>query len=307
MHPALVALVRTALADPGAFYRDRLQAAGIGDAGRLDTDAWQRLAPTSRAELVVDQLANLPHGSRRRAAAAAPVRAGASGSGSDLLVLSWTKDDLAHERRAGVRSLQALGIAPPQRVANALPGALATPGSLLLGDVVDDLGALDVPLGSVRDEAGARAAWKLIDRIEANVLVVDAASALPLFAHAPAAARPWWHGVVTLLTPETAGAPPAPVPASLGFAGWQRFWLAVPEAACFVAVSCAAGALHVDAGVTLEIAAPESGAPVAPGSVGEVLLTPHDRDQLLLRFRTGLHARTVACACGNPAPAIEPD
>src|SRR5438046_693156 len=106
---------------------------------------------TRRADLVRDQLAHPPHGTRRPPGAAPPVRLGVSGSGVELLVLAWSAADLARERAAGTRLLTRLGVAPGMRVANTLPGALATPGSLLLGDVVEELGALDVPLGPVDD------------------------------------------------------------------------------------------------------------------------------------------------------------
>jgi hypothetical protein len=44
-----------------------------------------------------------------------------------------------------------------------------------------------------------------------------------------------------------AGAP------SVGFAGWQRTWLAVPEATSFVAAECASGRLHVDERVVAQV------------------------------------------------------
>src|SRR5262249_14384744 len=83
-----------------------------------------------------------------------------------------------------------LGIGPGTRVANTLAGALATPGALLLGDVHEALGALDVPLGTVETDAAARAAWGLIDRGEGEGLVLEPSTAAPFLGAAPAAA---WH------------------------------------------------------------------------------------------------------------------
>src|SRR5207253_4511909 len=105
---------------------------------------------------------------------------------------------------AGVRLLRRLGVAPGMRVANTLPGALATPGSLLLGDVVEELGALDVPLG----DGPPAAAWELVDRVQPDVIVVGE-DARAFFA-AATAARPWWRGLVHLRTAQAPVRAPAP-------------------------------------------------------------------------------------------------
>src|SRR5437764_10082665 len=135
-----------------------------------------------RADLLRDQRAHPPLGTHRSRAA---VRAGVAGTGETLLVLAWSAAELARERAAGVRLLRRLGVAPGMRVANTLPGALATPGSLLLGDVVEELGALDVPLGQVDGAAAARQVWELVDRVTPDVTVLDDASAAPFLAAAP--------------------------------------------------------------------------------------------------------------------------
>src|SRR5438445_11370961 len=103
---------------------------------------------THRTDLVCDQRTHPPHGTRPPGAAP-PVRLGVSGRGAELLVLAWSAADLARERAAGTRVLARLGVAPGMRVANTLSGALATPGSLLLGDVAEELGALRVPRRAV--------------------------------------------------------------------------------------------------------------------------------------------------------------
>src|SRR5207302_228022 len=112
------------------FYRQRLAEMDVGG----DESAWSRLPLTRREELLRDQLDHLPWGTRRFAAVAAPVRVGVTGSGDGLLVLAWSPEALARERAAGARLLRRLGVGPGMRVANSLPGALATPGALLLGD-----------------------------------------------------------------------------------------------------------------------------------------------------------------------------
>ena len=237
-----------------------------------------------RSDLVAQQLARPPWGSRTFGPGDPPVRVGATGSGADLLLLGWTAAELAAEVRAGIELLGRFGVAPGMRVANTLPGALVTPGALLLGDVIEAIGALDVPLGVIESEAAARPAWELFDRIEATVLVVEPGpGATTFFAAAPPLARPWWRGIVWL----SRGTAAAPVPPPPRFAGWQRTWLAVAEASSFVAGSCEAGGFHAVAG---------SG---ADATSGELVLGTR-------RYASGLRARAVdACPCGGgPAFAL---
>jgi len=243
-----------------------------------------------RADLVRDQLAR-PTRSR------ATVRVGVSGTGETLLVLAWSAAELARERAAGVRLLRSLGVTPGMRVANTLPGALATPGSLLLGDVVEELGALDVPLG----DGPPTAAWELVDRVQPDVIVVGE-DARAFFAAAAAATRPWWRGIVRLRKTQAAVDAPAPS----GFAGWQRSWLAVPEATSFVAGSCDAGRFHVDARVVVEVV-DATRVVVASGERGTLVVTALDLDTPPARYASDLRARLLpdACACGQPGPALE--
>jgi hypothetical protein len=231
-----------------------------------------------RSDLVAQQLANPPWGVRRFAADDPPVRIGATGSGTDLLLLGWTAGELAREVQAGVALFGRFGVAPGMRVANTLPGALVTPGALLLGDVIEAIGALDVPLGVIESEAAARPAWELFDRIEGTVLVVEPGpGATTFFAAAPPRERPWWRGIVWL----SRGTAAAPVPAPPDFAGWQRTWLAVAEASSFVAGSCERGGFHA----------------AGDGAVrdGELVLDGGC-------YASGLRARAIgACPCGAGA------
>jgi len=236
------------------------------------------MAVTRRPDLVADQLANPPWGSRGFAPDDPPVRVGATGSGADLLLLGWTTDELAAEVRAGAALFGRVGVASGMRVANTLPGALVTPGALLVGDVIEAIGALDVPLGVIESEAAARAAWELFDRIEATVLVTEPGpGATTLFAAAPRLARPWWTGIIWL----SRGSAAAPVPPPPGFSGWQRTWLAVAEASSFVAASCEAGGFHAGEGASTDVVD------------GELVLGTR-------RHASGLRARALdACPCGR--------
>jgi phenylacetate-coenzyme A ligase PaaK-like adenylate-forming protein len=275
---------------PSPFYRARL-------AERAD---FARIPLTRRTELLTDQLDHLPLGTRRFADAQHPVRLGITGTGETLLVLAWSAADLARERAAGARLFGMLGVRAGMRVANTLPGALATPGSLLLGDVIEEIGALDVPLGTIESEAAARAAWELIDRVEPTVLVLDAASGKALLDATPPGERPWWRGIVWRRVNGTE------TPAAASFAGWQRTWLAVPEATSFVAGSCASGRFHVDEGVVAEVVDCYTGDPVSAGCEGTLVLTPLEVDMPLVRYASGLCARLVAaCECGAGGTVVE--
>ncbi len=257
---------------------------------------------TRREDLLRDQLAHPPRVSRRPAGAPAPVRVGVTGTGASLLVLSWSPAELARERAAGVRLLERFGLRAGMRVANTLPGALATPGALLLGDVVEELGALDVPLGAVDGEAAARAGWELFDRVEPDVVVVGDPAFL---AAAPPGARPWWRGIVWL---RTAAAPVATaVPPGAGFDGWQRTWLAVPEATSFVAGTCAASRFHVDERVLGEVADPRTGETLPAGRDGTLVLTALDLDAPPIRYASEVPARIAPgpCPCGAAGVTLE--
>jgi phenylacetate-CoA ligase len=281
------------LSELSPFYRERLGAAAPRELARLPL--------TRRDELVRDQLVHLPLGTRRQPAAGSPVRVGVTGSGETLLVLAWSAAELARERAAGARLLSRLGVRAGVRVANTLPGALATPGALLLGDVVEEIGALDVPLGAIEGEAAAGAAWELFERVQPELLVLDPASASPFFAAARAAQRGWWKGIIWL------GSPTSALPPAAGFAGWQRAWLAVPEATSFVAGSCAHGRHHPDDALVVEVVDERTGAPLPSGQPGTLALTPLGRETPLLRYASGVTGRRVPepCRCGHPGFVFE--
>jgi len=242
-----------------------------------------------RADLVADQAAHPPFGHRGFAPDDPPVRVGVTGTGADLLLLVWSATELAAEIGAGTRVLGRLGVRPGMRVANTLPGALATPGALLLGDVSEAIGALDVPLGTADTEAAARAAWELVDRVRCEVLVLAPESAATFLAAATAAARPWLQGIIWLDRPGGAERPVVPE----DFPGWQRTWLAVPEVASFVASSCARGVLHADTGVGADVAG------------GELVLAPRAAAAASGPYATGIPARAVRCPCEGEGTAFE--
>lgn len=260
---------------------------------------------TTHSDLVRDQIAHPPLGSMRAPGAGVPVRAGISGTGKDLLVLAWSARDLERERAAGVRLLTQAGLRQEMRIANALPGALATPGSLLLGDVVQDLGGLDVPLGAVETAAAAKQAWTLIDLVEPDVMVLDTPSALQLFGSAPARERPWWKGIIWLQIDGDGGGTPA-VAEAAGFSGWEHTWLAVPEVTSFLAVSCAAQRFHLDTRVTVEVVDSSTGSTNGSDEIGELAITALDTETTVRRYLSRIRGRRIdsGCRCGVDGPTL---
>jgi hypothetical protein len=244
--------------------------------------------PQRRFDLLADQRDRPPFGHRQFTAGDPPVRAGITGTGDDMLLLCWSKGDLSREVAAGVRVLGRLGVHAGARVGNTLPGALATPGALLLGDVTEAIGALDVPLGVIESESMARAAWELADRVQCEILVLDPVTAATLFLAAPGVERPWWSGIVWL---ERGEGHPRPAPPD-GFVGWQRTWLAVPEVASFAGGTCERGRMHADTAVAVDV-------------VDGRLVLAADGAAAPGAFDTGMTARLVDCACAASGAALE--
>src|SRR5262245_42849842 len=97
--PTLDAVIARILGSRDTFQTEKLAAAGIESSAQA-TERWERVALTRRIDLVRDQLGHPPLGRRRLQGAPAPVRTGAIGSGDDLLVLTWSAEELARDRAA---------------------------------------------------------------------------------------------------------------------------------------------------------------------------------------------------------------
>lgn len=197
--------------------------------------------PAERSDLV-DFQRQLPPQVWRRASQPW-VRAGTVGSGDDLLVLAWSAGMLEEERAAGVAMLAKFGVRAGMRIANTLPGALSTPGSLLFGDVVEELGGLDIPLGPIRSLSEAQNAWSTLMNLRAEVLVTDCRSGeLLLEGVVGLRENPAIVGWIWLVERPWLEGPTFPEPLQQV---WRRYWLPFPEAQCFFAWSCAWGTFHL--------------------------------------------------------------
>ena len=91
--------------------------------------------------------------------------------------------------------------------------------------------------------------------------------------------------------------------AARGIAGYQAY--ASADLGCIAYESEARSGLIVDEGVIVEIVRPGTGDPVAPGEVGEVVVTTFNPDYPLLRFGTGdlsaiiPESMTTPSSCGR--------
>ncbi len=267
---------------PSPVVRRQVAAAGL-DAESFGLEDLAKIAPLAPREIALDRLED-PVGYLRLADAARPVRLGTCVRDGVTIVLAWAGAELASLAEAGVRALARVGVKPGMKVANTLEGGFATPGSLVLGDAVERLGALDVPLGPVREERGAAAIRDLLDRIGADFLVLDADTSSALLPEILRRPPHGWRATLWLGDE----APPAGLPGSV------RRWIAVPEVSVFLAIECGRGACHLDPAVRAE------------SSDGRLILTALGGDAPVLRYdcRLPLASLGDSCDCGDPALTI---
>lgn len=151
------------------FWRERWRRAGLVAA----PESLDGLAPVRIEDLAADERAHPPYGSWR--AASSFVRVGVPARDSALEMLVFTTEDLAAEARVGAIALAAAGLAPGGRETNAFAGGLATPGSLVVGDSAQALGALDMPVGPIAAAGPRDIAFDFWQRVKPDFAVLDAA------------------------------------------------------------------------------------------------------------------------------------
>ncbi|HZR81801.1 MAG TPA: hypothetical protein VFD92_11945 [Candidatus Binatia bacterium] len=164
------------LFESGGFWRERWERAGISAPPRT-LDGLPIVRP---ADLAADEAAHPPYGSWRRRADL--VRVGVPARPSPLEMLVFSASDLEREARVGARALAGAGLRPGMRATNTLPGGLPTPGSLVVGDAVEALGALDMPVGPVDADASRATAFDFWSRVRPDFAVLDVAGARALAA-----------------------------------------------------------------------------------------------------------------------------
>jgi len=151
------------------FWRERWRRAGHVRA----PESLEGLAPTTISDIAGDERACPPYGSWR--AASSFVRVGVPARDSALEMLVFTTEDLEAEARVGAMALAAAGLAPGGRETNAFAGGLATPGSLVVGDAAQALGALDMPVGPIAAAGPRDTAFDFWQRVKPDFAVLDAA------------------------------------------------------------------------------------------------------------------------------------
>lgn len=156
------------------FWRERWRRSGLTRA----PETLDGLAPVRIEELAADELDRPPYGSWR--AARSFVRVGVPARPSALEMLVFTADDLEAEARVGSIALAAAGLAPGGRETNTFAGGLPTPGSLVVGDAAQALGALDMPVGPIGAAGPREVAFDFWQRVKPDFAVLDPAGARDL-------------------------------------------------------------------------------------------------------------------------------
>ena len=277
------AVVARRLADLFArdgFWRERWRRAGLSRAPESLDD----LVPLRIDELAADERAHPPYGSWR--AATSFVRVGVAARDSALEMLVFTTDDLAAEARVGAIALAAAGLAPGGRETNAFAGGLATPGSLVVGDAAQALGALDMPVGPIAAAGPRDTAFDFWQRVKPDFAVLDPAGArdlASLLAEKKTTAGDLGLRAVALVTDLR---DPAPAVPDLGVPVTRIVGLA--EAFSLLAACDSHGTF------------------VAPGSEvvlevqdGELLITTLRHSAALVRYAPGVRARLVDAPIGH--------
>jgi phenylacetate-coenzyme A ligase PaaK-like adenylate-forming protein len=155
---------------PG-FWRERWRSAGLARAPlRLE-----ELPIVKPEELADDERSRPPYGTWRSASPV--VRVGWPVVERPLEAVFFTTEDLTREAAAGARALATAGLAAGTRETNTLPGGLATPGSLIVGDAAQQLGALDMPVGSLATRAARDTAFDFWSRVRPDFAVLDESGA----------------------------------------------------------------------------------------------------------------------------------
>jgi phenylacetate-CoA ligase len=205
--------------------------------------------------------------------------------------VAWSRADLDCEALLGARALARAGAGPRSRISDCLEGGLVSPGTLAATDALDALDALALPVGPVTDETALRRVMEVWEIVQPSLLIVDAATESFLRVHVPA------RHFAVLLTPTDA----VRLSGAARDGTWRIF--SVPQVCTFLAGECAArcGYHIAEDAVAAEIVDSSSGARLADGKRGRLLVSSLARSLAVLRFDTGLDASIdrSPCRCGE--------
>ncbi|MBY0278656.1 hypothetical protein K2Z84_25260 [Candidatus Binatia bacterium] len=262
------------------FWRERWRRSGHERA----PESLDGLEPVRIEELAADERAHPPYGSWR--AASSFVRVGVPARDSALEMLVFTTEDLEREARVGAIALAAAGLAPGGRETNAFAGGLSTPGSLVVGDAAQALGALDMPVGPIAAAGPRDTAFDFWQRVKPDFAVLD-----------PAGAR----DLASLLTDKKTTANDIGIRAAAVVTDLRDSAPEVPDLG--VPVARIVGLAEA---FSLLAACDAHGTFVAPGSEvvlevqdGELLVTTLHHSAALVRYAPGVRARLVEAPVGR--------
>jgi hypothetical protein len=272
-------------ARPG-FWQERWRAAGHA----MAPASLREVPVVAPDELARDEHEHPPFGSWRSGDAF--VRVGWTLVPRVLEALFFSAGDLAREAAVGARSLAAAGLERGWRETNTLAGGLATPGSLLVGDAVQALGSLDMPVGPL-DKPPARAtALDFWSRVRPDFAVLDTAGATDLaalLADEKRSARELGLRAAALITDLR---DPAPVVLDLGLPLTRIVGLA--EAFSLLAAQTPDGAFFPPADeVYCEVLD------------GQLVLTTLHHTAALVRYAPGVRVRPAGVSPGRGSGAAE--
>lgn len=314
----LRALVARTCARNG-FYQRKWAAAGLNPdpdlANRLTGwDAFSRLIPfTNKSELSLDQEQHPPFGTNLNHDVGEYTRFNQT-SGTSARPIKWldTAASWEHMVQDWIRVFQAAGVGAGDRVLFAFSFGPFL-GFWLACHSAERIGCLCIPTGGMTSSARL----ELLTSVRATVLCCTPTYALRL---AEVAASDGIHpSRIPLRRILVAGEPGGSIPSTRA-----RLEAAWPGARVFdhhgmtevgpVTYECPnqAGHLHLlEHSFHAEVVDPVLGTPVAPGSQGELVLTPLHRDGCpLFRYRTGDLVQTrpgdgSPCSCGQTGMVFE--
>ena len=303
-----------ARASLNAFYGPRVRAAGVGQEGLRSLDDLRWIAPIRKADLLADNQAAPPWGRRLQVPpeqiAHAVETTGTSGVGKELHAMSAA--DEARIAAVEAHGFAMAGVRPGSLVMNTVPMAISAAGVwYYLGLKLAGANVFEVGMFN------ARRKLECIGRFGCDLLIGTPSYIDRL----EAAAREMGND------PRTFGVGRILVAGEPFSVGWVRrledAWGArlFEQYGCTqraTAWTCERGALDGDRRGVLhfvpeaciyEVVDPGTGAPVAPGETGELVVTPLIGEATpILRFATGDRVRYApagSCPCGRAADGIE--
>jgi phenylacetate-CoA ligase len=293
------------------FYRGKLGAAGLADAGAVGgLDAIASLPFTEKDELRATVGADAPIGAHLAAPMAEVVRVySTSGTTGSPSFIPLTRADLAAWITISSRSYAASGVAAGERIVTTYNAGPFVAGVAL--EAFHALGLCQIPVGSGHSERLLTA----VARLAPDVVALTPSYALHLAELAEARGIDLAVASVRrlLVAGEPGGGEPA-LRARLEAAWGARVTeaMGIGDVAVSLWGECAhqtgmhfsgQGLVHV------ELIDPETGAPLsfADGAEGELVYTHLAREAApLLRFRSRDHVRVSAgtCPCGRAGPRV---